>query len=183
MIDKESEIRPDGKSLGLPDYLIWLGNQLTATAVGAYATLGVGFLEARILFAVGRIPNLPAASLVQRLGVDRAAISRALQQLRSAGMILADDHRRLSLSDAGWVQYAEVVRISDARLARFTAGLTEPELEQLLGLLQRLHQNVPELSVLNGHLVATGGRARHTDRTALQRAGPLRAVPRAIDET
>src|SRR6478609_1764689 len=94
MPDRESEIRPDGRSLGLPDYLVWLGNQLTATAVGAYATLGVGFLEARILFALGRAPDQPAASLVQHLGVDRAAISRALQQLRSAGMIALDDQRR-----------------------------------------------------------------------------------------
>ena len=164
MLHRESEIRPDGKSLGLADYLIWLGNQLTATAVSAYATLGVGFLEARILSALGRNPDLLAASLVQHLGVDRAAISRALQQLKGAGMIVADDQRRLSLSDAGWTTHRQVVGVSEERLTRFTAGLAEPELEQLLGLLQRLHQNVPQLFVLNSQLAAAGGKARRAER-------------------
>jgi len=165
MLDKDPEVRPDGKTLGLPDYLIWLGNQLTATAVGAYATLGVGFLEARVLFVLGRSPDLIATSLVQHLGVDRAAISRALQQLRDSGLIVADDQRRLSLSDAGRAKCAEVVAISDERLALLTAGLAEPELEQLLKLLQRLHQNVRELFVLNSQLTGAGGRPRRPSRS------------------
>jgi DNA-binding MarR family transcriptional regulator len=134
--------------------LVWLGNQLMATAVGAYATLGIGVLEARILFALGRRPNLLAASLAHQLGVDRAAISRALQPLRGAGLIVSDDERRLALSDAGWAKRTEVVAISDERLNRFTAGFTETELEQLLELLLRLQRNVPELSVFNGKLAA-----------------------------
>jgi len=158
MLEKEPGIRPDGKSLGLPDYLIWLGNQLTATAVGAYATLGVGFLEARILLSLGHNPDLPAASLVEHLGVDRAAVSRALQQLRGAGLIVADDRRRLSLTDQGWDTRAEVVRVFDERLARFTAGVAETELERLLELLQRLHQNVPQLFIFNAELAAGAGR-------------------------
>jgi len=175
MSDKDSDVRPDGKSLGLPDYLIWLGNQLTATAVGAYATLGVGFLEARILLALGQHPNLLAATLVEHLGVDRAAISRALQQLRGAGMIVADDRRRLSLSDAGWINRTQVVRIAEERLSRFTAGLAEAELEQLLGLLQRLHQNMPELFAFNGQLTAAGGRSRWPGHPAVQHStSPLK---------
>lgn len=167
MLEKDSEIRPDGASLGLPDYLIWLGNQLTATAVGAYGTLGVGFLEARILVALGRAPNLLAKSLVQQLGVDRAAVSRALQGLRSAGMIVADPERRLSLSASGWDKHRQVVGISGERLARLTAGLEKAELEYLLALLQRLHQNLPELFLFNRHLVAVGRRARRPGRAAL----------------
>jgi DNA-binding MarR family transcriptional regulator len=159
MTDKAPEIRPDGRSLGLADYLVWLGNQLTATGVFAYGALGVGFLEARILVAIGRHPDLQSASLVHHLGVDRAAVSRALQQLKGAGMILTDDQRRLSLSEAGWAKQAEVVRVADERLARFTAGRSQDDLERLQDLLQRLHQNVTELYVLNGQLAA-GGRGR-----------------------
>jgi DNA-binding MarR family transcriptional regulator len=167
MLEKDSQIRPDGAALGLPDYLIWLGNQLTATAVGAYATLGVGFLEARILVALGRTPNLLATSLVQQLGVDRAAVSRALQQLRGAGMIVADPERQLSLSASGWEKHRQVIDISSERLSRLTAGLEQAELEYLLGMLQRLHQNLPELFLLNRHLVAAGRRARRPDRAAI----------------
>ena len=167
MGDREFEIRPDGRSLGLPDYLVWLGNQLTATAIAAYGALGVGFLEARILFALGRTPNLPAASLVQNLGVDRAAISRALQQLKGAGMIAFDEQRRLTLSDAGWLKRVQVVRLYEERLALVTAGFDEAELEQLLGLLRRLHRNVPDLFVLNGGLVSGSGRRRRPRRTAV----------------
>jgi DNA-binding MarR family transcriptional regulator len=166
MLDRESEILPDGRSLGLPDYLVWLGNQLTATAVGAYATLGVGFLEARILVALGRNPDLLAASLVQQLGVDRSAISRALQQLKGAGMVIVDEQRRLSLSQAGWLKRAQVAEVYDERLAGLVAGLTEPELEQLLGLLKRLHRNVPQLFVLNRDLTSPGGRRRRLRRVA-----------------
>jgi DNA-binding MarR family transcriptional regulator len=169
MVERESEIKPDGRSLGLPAYLVWLGNQLTATAVGAYATLGVGFLEARILVAVGRHPGLVSATLVQHLGVDRAAVSRALHQLRGSGMIVPDDQRRLSLTDTGWLKYAQVAGISDERLARLTAGFTQPELDHLMCLLQRLHQNVPDLFVFNGILATATGRARSPTRTALQR--------------
>lgn len=169
MPDWEPDVRPDGKSLGLPDYLIWLGNQLTATAVGAYATLGVGFLEARILFALGRSPDVLGASLVHQLGVDRAAISRALQQLRVAGMVLVDSQRRVSLSEAGWLKRTQVVDISDQRLARLTAGLTPADVEQLLGLLQHLHQNVPELVVFTDQLAASGSRSGRTGRAVVQR--------------
>lgn len=166
MLEKDSELRPDGASLGLPDYLIWLGNQLTATAVGAYATLGVGFLEARILAALGRSPDLLATSLVQHLGVDRAAISRALQQLRGAGMIVADSQRRFCLTCSGWEKHRQVIEISNERMARLASGLAEADLEYLLGLLQRLHQNVPELSLLNRHLIAAGRRARRSSLAA-----------------
>jgi DNA-binding MarR family transcriptional regulator len=155
---RRPQTRPDAKALGLADYLAWLGNQLTATAVSAYATLGVGFLEARILYALGRSPDLLGASLVQHLGVDRAAVSRALQQLKSAGMIVADDQRRLSLTESGWEKHAEVVMVFDERVARLTAGLPEPELEELLGLLQRLHRNVSELFMLNARLAASSSR-------------------------
>jgi DNA-binding MarR family transcriptional regulator len=167
MLEKDSQIRPDGAALGLSDYLIWLGNQLTATAVGAYATLGVGFLEARILVALGRTPNLLARGLVQQLGVDRAAVSRALQQLKGAGMIVADQERQLSLSNSGWEKHHQVIAISSERLSRLTAGLDEDELEYLLGLLQRLHQNLPELLLFNRHLVAAGRRARQPGRAAV----------------
>jgi DNA-binding MarR family transcriptional regulator len=147
--------------------LVWFGNQLTATAVRAYGNLGVGFLEARILLALGRNPQLVATNLVQHLGVDRAAISRAVQQLRSAGMIVDDDQRRLSLSYAGWAKHGQVVGVSDERLVRFTAGLSELELEQLLGFLQRLHENVPQLFLLNIDLAATEGRTRRPGGAAL----------------
>jgi DNA-binding MarR family transcriptional regulator len=167
MLDKGSEIRPDGQSLGLPDYLVWLGNQLTASAVGAFGTLGVGFLEARVLIVLGRRPNLIATSLVQHLGVDRSAISRALQQLKSAGMVVADDLRRLSLSDAGWAKYKEVEAIANERLARLTADLADADLQQLLILLLRLHRNVPHLLEFKGDRPA-GGRGRRAGHAALR---------------
>lgn len=170
MTRKSSADQPDGKSLGLPDYLIWVGNQLTATAVAAYGTLGVGFLEARILFVVGRAPDQLSTHLVQQLGVDRAAISRALQQLKGAGLIVADERRRLTLSDSGWAKRAQVVRIADERLARFTAGLSEAELEQLLGLVRRLHRNVPDLFDFNTLITGGSGRLRRSGRSSPQRA-------------
>jgi DNA-binding MarR family transcriptional regulator len=167
MPDNADEPRPNGEALGLPDYLAWIGNQLTASAVAAYATLGIGFLEARVLLALGRTPELAAPHLVQRLGVDRAAISRALQQLRGAELIVADDQRRLSLSATGWEVHAEAAQISEERLALLTERLTTDEREVLMALLQRLHHNLPKLLRLNGHLVASVGRSRRLGRSLI----------------
>ena len=178
MPEKEPTSRPDGKFLGLPAYLVWLGHQITATAVSAYSTIGVGFLEARVLFVIGRHSDLHAAAMVQHLGVDRAAISRALAQLKGAGLVLVDERRRFSLSEAGWAMRKEIVQISDERLDRFTAGFEEAELAQLLSLLLRLHQNVPELAALSTRL-ALGGRKRRPGRAAIRRASLHRTEPAA----
>jgi DNA-binding MarR family transcriptional regulator len=128
----------------------WLGNRLVTTASATYGQIGLGFLDARLILLLGRRPDITAARIAEILGVDAAAVSRAVKALKSRRLIheARGALRSLSLTEEGWVLCRQIETISDEREARLLRGFSEDEAEQVLSYLSRMLDNMGEVAVL-----------------------------------
>jgi DNA-binding MarR family transcriptional regulator len=128
----------------------WLGNRLVTTASATYGQIGLGFLDARLLYLLGRRPDITAARIAEIIGVDAAAVSRAVKSLKARKLIAEarGPLRSLSLTQEGWVLCRLTEKISDEREIRLLRGFTEAEAEQMLDLLNRLLDNMGEVALL-----------------------------------
>lgn len=79
----------------------------TAQADRQLAGIGLGRVHHRILYFVGRHPDLPVNALIDILGVSKQALNAPMRELLARGLLLAtpDEQdrriRRLSLSATG----------------------------------------------------------------------------------
>src|ERR1700749_5027999 len=98
----------------------WLSSKLVSTATATFGELGLGFLNARIILALGRRPQITAARLAEVIGVDPAAVSRALRELKARKLVdeAKAPVRSLSLTVDGQHLRGQVEAISDARETR-----------------------------------------------------------------
>ena len=128
----------------------WLSSKLVSTATATYGELGLGFLNARIILALGRRPQITAARLAEVIGVDPAAVSRALRELRSRKVVdeAKGAVRSLSLTPAGAALRAQVEALSDEREARMLHGFTEEEADQMFQYLERMLTHMDEVAAL-----------------------------------
>lgn len=128
----------------------WLGNRLVTTASATYGQIGLGFLDARMLDLLGRRPNITAARVSEILGVDAAAISRAVKALKARKLIAeaSGSTRSLSLTKEGQALCDLTETIADEREMRLLRGFSDAEAEQLLSLLNRMLDNMGEVALL-----------------------------------
>ncbi len=128
----------------------WLGNRLVTTASATYGQIGLGFLDARLLYLLGRRPDITAARIAEIIGVDAAAVSRAVKSLKARKLIAEarGPLRSLSLTDDGWALCHLTEKISDEREVRLLRGFTDHEAEQMLDLLNRMLDNMGEVALL-----------------------------------
>jgi DNA-binding MarR family transcriptional regulator len=128
----------------------WLGNRLVTTASATYGQIGLGFLDARLLYLLGRRPDITAARIAEIIGVDAAAVSRAVKSLKARKLIAEarGPLRALSLTDEGWALCRQTEKIADERELRLLRGFTDAEAEQMLTLLNRMLDNMGEVAML-----------------------------------
>ena len=128
----------------------WLGNRLVTTASATYGQIGLGFLDARLLYLLGRRPDITAARIAEIIGVDAAAVSRAVKSLKARKLIAEarGPLRSLSLTEDGWGLCRLTEKISDEREVRLLRGFSEAEAEQMLTLLNRMLDNMGEVALL-----------------------------------
>ncbi len=128
----------------------WLGNRLVTTASATYGQIGLGFLDARLLLLLGRRPDITAARIAEILGVDAAAVSRAVKSLKGRKLIAEarGPLRSLSLTEEGWGLCHQIEKISDEREVRLLRGFTDEEAELVLNYLSRMLDNMAEVAVL-----------------------------------
>src|ERR1035437_2907241 len=128
----------------------WLGNRLVTTASATYGQIGLGFLDARLLYLLGRRPDITAARIAEIIGVDAAAVSRAVKSLK-ARKLIAEARRPLrspSLTEDGWALCRLTEKISDERELRLLRGFSDQEAEQMLTLLNRMLDNMGDVAML-----------------------------------
>jgi DNA-binding MarR family transcriptional regulator len=132
----------------LANRLVRLGRLLRASGSSAFACVGVGvgFLEARIIYALGNTPDLTAAVLAVGVGVDTGAASRILKALKERGLVTADSRRRLALTETGWKLWGVVAALTEELSRRLTCCFTGHEQELLFDFLFRLESALPSLS-------------------------------------
>jgi len=120
-----------------------------ATASATYARMGLGSVEARVLLALGAGPHT-SSQIGKLIGVDRAAVCRAVSSLLERDLVLKHDGRARSvrLTPAGEALIADINRVTAERERRLLAGFSDEEAAALLSFLGRLMLNAPALTEL-----------------------------------
>jgi DNA-binding MarR family transcriptional regulator len=132
----------------------WLSSKLVSTATATYGELGLGFLNARIILALGRRPQITAARLAEVIGVDPAAVSRALRELRARKLVeeAKGAVRSLSLTPEGAALRALVETVSQERETRMLKGFSEAEADQMFQFLERMLAHMDDVAALSEEL-------------------------------
>ncbi len=134
-----------------------LAGHVVTTASATYARIGIGSVEAKVLFVLDEGP-MTAARISKLLGMDRAAISRTVKALVARGL-LDRSHgavASLSLTPRGHIMHGAVRCISEERERRLMANFTDAERSALINYLARLAVNVPDLSKLADEMAGPG---------------------------
>jgi DNA-binding MarR family transcriptional regulator len=126
-----------------------LSVRMVATASATYARMGLGSIEARVLLALGPGPQT-SSQIGKLIGVDRAAVCRAVSALLERDFVLKLDGRARSvrLTPEGQALIEGVNQVAAERERRLLEGFTEEEAARLLGFLGRLMLNAPALTEL-----------------------------------
>jgi DNA-binding MarR family transcriptional regulator len=129
----------------LPYRLSVLSNRISQAIARLYqARFGFGITEWRVIAVLGRYPALSANTVAERTAMDKVAVSRAVAHLLERGLLTremhGDDRRRsvLTLSEAGYQIYDEIVPLALGRERKLLATLDADERAQLERILDKL---------------------------------------------
>lgn len=129
----------------LPYRLSVLSNRVSQSIADQYAArFGLAITEWRVMAALGRYPDLSANQVATRTAMDKVAVSRAVSRLVERGLLKREMHdndkRRsvLTLSEAGYTVYDEVVPMALDCERRLLEHLTADERTTLNSLIDRL---------------------------------------------
>jgi len=109
---------------------------------------GIGLAEWRLMWVLGIEPEMTARRASQVIGLDKAAVSRAIAGLERRGLLQgssdpADNRQRLiRLSPAGADLYGKMITVSRERQRRLLAPLSGEDQRDLASLLRRLHAHL-----------------------------------------
>lgn len=109
---------------------------------------GIGLSEWRLMWVLGIEPAITARRASQIMGLDKAAVSRAVAGLERRGLLQAtpdpaDSRQRLiALSPAGNNLYRRMIVVSRERQRRLLAPLSDEEQHVLASLLRRLRAHI-----------------------------------------
>lgn len=101
----------------------------------------VTLAEARIMYEIHQTPGVTAASLMNRLGLDRGYLSRLIGKLEKTVLVARlpnpNDNRSriLYLSDKGAELIAGLIDQTDLQLQAIIQGLAVPDREKLIGAM------------------------------------------------
>lgn len=113
--------------------------------------LGLGFTEYRIMVMLSLEPGIAAKRIGEVVGLDKAAISRAVVVLEAAGLIEPTPEtagrrsKAYRLTAQGQAVYARAIEVGREHERRLLADLAPEERERLVGMLQRLLARTPEI--------------------------------------
>ena len=131
----------------LPYRLSILTNRISNAIARDYAErFGLTVPDWRVMAVLGRFGADTATGICDNTAMDKVTVSRATKRLLSRTLVSrktdAEDRRRtiFALSAAGLRIYNQILPVALAHEKRLLAGLSEPEVAQLDGLLTKLQQ-------------------------------------------
>jgi DNA-binding MarR family transcriptional regulator len=126
--------------------LIDLAGRLVTTATATYAHVGVGSVEAKVLFSLGGDP-VTSADIARLIRVDRAAISRVAQALERRDMVTkaSGKYCYITLTEKGEAARRAITLLSDERERRIFQGVSEDDKGLFLEFLGRMIHNMPAM--------------------------------------
>jgi DNA-binding MarR family transcriptional regulator len=135
-----------------PAFLTWIAAKLSRGASQQYLRVfdvGIEIWRCMVLLAVEG--SISAQRISKVIGMDKASVSRCFKSMQARGLITLelDAHdgrlRVAALTTKGRELHDQIRGIALERERAFLSVLSDPEREDLLGLLKRLHENLPEV--------------------------------------
>ena len=145
----------------VPAYFIWIANKLTRGASQHYLNLfGVGSEVWRCMVLLAIHDTISAQQISQIIGMDKSSVSRCFKQMVAKKLIAlelddADGRIRLaSLTLHGRHIHDQILGIALARERALVQVLKPEEIDTLLGLLKRVHENLPAVELATQTFIA-----------------------------
>jgi len=137
----------------LPYRLSILSQTVSEALHGLYASpYGLSVPQWRVMAVLGRFAPMAAADICQRTVMDKVAVSRAVADLRSRGLVAAAVDRRdarrtaLTLSPAGRAMHRRIVPIALEFERSVASALSSEERAVFVALCERLQARAEAVS-------------------------------------
>jgi len=139
----------------VPALLTFLTNKMSSGASACYRKhFGIGIVEWRLLAMLAVESHISANRMVQVIGLDKSAVSRALQVLERDGHVSTEvdtkDARRytVSLTPSGRKLHDRVLVTALERERLLLARLDDKEVETLIDFLHRMSAQLDEVNAV-----------------------------------
>jgi DNA-binding MarR family transcriptional regulator len=133
----------------VPYFFTYISNRLSRGASETYREFfGIGITEWRVMGVLASVPDTTANQITNEIGLDKAAVSRALSELERQGLAVTQpdpsDNRSRSvrLTKEGDALHDRIIVAALAREERLLSTLSSRELETLIICLRKLRTNV-----------------------------------------
>lgn len=138
----------------VPGFLTWVSNKLSRGASSAYLRVfDVGIEMWRLMVLLAIEDQLTANEASRVIGMDKASVSRCFKLMQNRGYIemrldaLDGRLRVASFTAKGRAVHDQIIGLALERERAFLSVLSQQESELFLGLLARLHENLPSVEV------------------------------------
>lgn len=138
----------------VPALLTFVANKLSHSASTTYQSrFGVNVTEWRIMSLLAIEPGISAARICQVIGFDKGPVSRTIASMEKRDLVAIDEdptdarRRLIRLTAQGESLHDEIIVVALERERRLTACLTPEQRDTLIDLLNRLHANLPAVTV------------------------------------
>jgi DNA-binding MarR family transcriptional regulator len=145
----------------VPAFLTWIANKLSRGASQHYLSVfDVGIETWRCLVLLAIEGSISAQNVSRIIGMDKGSVSRCFKSMQARGLITlrldADDGRLriATLTKKGRALHDQIMGIALERERAFLSVLSDAERETLIGLLKRLHENLPAVETATTRYVA-----------------------------
>ncbi len=124
----------------------------------------------RVLVMLANEDKVTAQRVCQLIGMDKGSVSRTFKSMHAKGLISfsadAQDGRLrfASFTPAGRAMHDDILRYALQREQAFLAVLKPAEIDTLVGLLRRLHENLPQVEAASVQFVAADQLAKASAR-------------------
>jgi DNA-binding MarR family transcriptional regulator len=132
-----------------------ISNHLATTSSILYRTLfDIGLTEWRLMWVLAIDPHVTAQTASQKVGLDKAAASRAIAGLARRGLLRITNNptdsreRMLRLSPKGEALYKRMIVIAKERERILLEPLAKAEIPLLVDFLKRLDQQAAKVRAL-----------------------------------
>jgi len=130
----------------VPAYLTYLAGKISNSASATYRPkFGVGITDWRIMALLATEPWITAGRVCDVIGLDKAAVSRSVREMKKIGIVEADEdqYRQLiALTRKGLAMHDRIVKLSLDREQQLLKNFSAAERKLLINFLSRMHAQV-----------------------------------------
>lgn len=136
----------------VPAYFTFIATKLAGGAGAVYRKhFGVGIEIWRVLVMLALDEKVSVNMVCKLIGMDKGSVSRCFKSMYEKGFITFSHDPRdgrvryATLTEAGWRKHDEIKAVALERQRALLSCLNPEETRTLIGLLHRLHVNLPNV--------------------------------------